>query len=263
MVCFHLSPVILHGRYLSIKHDFILTIKSHWQPALFNLYYILISLAEPSTALLRAGSLVMPLPKQYPWHPGFLCTRTASAFWCQLKSSLVCCNRHTCITSVVPMDHSTALRERKRCLEKGWVRKLGLKKKNPLRVWAHSLLSGLKVGHFTGHKQFTCRTTVFLANMWETEPGDSKQRQNLLQLTLKRKRLLLLYASAVTLALIQIRYERILRFLQAVQPHLRAAGAYYNHYLHISQWEQRSLFHSKTKSSRKSRMGLIEKTKMM
>lgn len=25
--------------------------------------------------------------------------------------------------------------------------------------------SGLTVGHFTGHKEFTCRTTAFLANM--------------------------------------------------------------------------------------------------
>lgn len=71
MVCCHLSPVTSHTRYLPIKYIFILTIKSHWQPALFNIYYILITLAEPTAASPRAGSLVMPLPKHHPWHPHF------------------------------------------------------------------------------------------------------------------------------------------------------------------------------------------------
>lgn len=65
------------------------------------------------------------------------------------------------------------------------------------------------------------------------------------------------------MALIKIRYERSPRFLLAAQPHLRAAGASYDHYLHISQREQQSLFHSRRKRSRKARMGLIEKNRMM
>ena len=61
--------------------------------------------------------------------------------------------------------------------------------------------SGLKVGHFTGHKEFTCRTTAFLANMGNWTGRFHKQREKLVQLTLKRKRLL--HASAVAAALTQ------------------------------------------------------------
>lgn len=111
MICCHLSPVTSHTRYLPIKYIFILTIKSHWQPALCNIYYILITLAYrcfPESRFPGDASAKTP-----PMAPVFLCTRTAQACCCQLKSALVCCSSHTCVPSVVPTDHSAAGLERK------------------------------------------------------------------------------------------------------------------------------------------------------
>lgn len=63
------------------------------------------------------------------------------------------------------------------------------------------------------------------------------------------------------MALIQTTYGRIPRFLQMVQPYLRAAGASYYHYLHISQRAQQSLFHKL--AERRKKMDGTEKTKLM
>jgi len=83
------------------------------------------------------------------------------------------------------------------------------------------------------------------------------QKANLLQPILKRLVAhIRLYSGSHTMC------ERITRFLQIMQPHLRAAGAPYDHYLNTAKRRQQSLFHKQELRKTKARVGLIKRIKM-